>query len=78
MSLDCCTYDCCQGCDCPARAARLAPHTATPLITDASARNAIDKPLDDTGLLICQGLALVVFFVSLGVCLASLGVAMAR
>ena len=66
MSADCCTYDCRQGDDCPVRKAG---HTATALNTDnsdgSSAGHAEDELLDDTGLLLCQGLALVVFIVSI-------------
>lgn len=64
-SARCCTHDCHQGRDCPARPA---PPTATPLDTansdGTSAGHAIDEFLDDTGLLIMQGMALVGFVVS--------------
>ena len=53
--MSCCTYGCTQSADCPAR--------ACPLHTDnsdgSSAGHAEDELLDDTGLLILQGMALV-------------------
>ncbi len=65
MSSDCCTHDCNQGADCPVRMAR---QTATPLNTansdGSSADHTEDELLDDTGLLICQGIALTLFAVS--------------
>ena len=61
MSADCCTYDCRQGRDCPARAACLKRPTSTPAAADDNA----DEFFDDTGLLVCQGLALVAFAVSM-------------
>ena len=54
---------------CPVHMTRLAKPAATPLITDnsdaSSAHHGDDELLDDTGLLICQGIALVIFAVSL-------------
>jgi hypothetical protein len=71
MSADCCTHDCRQGRDCPARMARVTPQaddTATPLNTGNSDgsdphRDSTDELLDDTGLMLLQGIALLVFIV---------------
>ena len=69
--MNCCEFhklDCDQGDFCPLRSACLA-NRATPLNTDnsdgSSAGHAADELLDDTGLLICQGIALAMFSVSL-------------
>ncbi|MDH6185511.1 hypothetical protein [Polaromonas sp. CG_23.6] len=63
--MKCCTHDCRQGDDCPVRLARLAGLTATPRNTDNSDNSdAIDDFLDDTGLMLLQGIALLVFIVS--------------
>lgn len=71
MSADCCTHDCRQGRDCPARLAQAAIEkaSATPLNTDnsdgSSAGNAIDELLDDTGLMLLQGIAMLMALASL-------------
>lgn len=69
--MNCCEFhrlDCDQGNICPLRSACPAKQ-ATPLNTEnsdgTSAGHAEDELLDDTGLLLCQGLALVVFIVSI-------------
>lgn len=68
-SARCCTHDCRQGRDCPARADRVTHQTATPLNTDnsdgSSAGNSIDELLDDTGRMLLRGIALLVLIVSL-------------
>ena len=71
MTVSCCDFhhqvECGQGDFCPLRSACLAKR-AMPLITEnsdgSSAGNPVDELLDDTGLLICEGLALLAFIVS--------------
>lgn len=69
--MNCCTHDCNQGRGCQVRVNRLLQAEldalTTPLITgnsDASSAHDTDDLIDDTGLLMLQGIALLSFVVS--------------
>lgn len=76
--MSCCTHDCRQGRDCPARMAPAAiekaaapvnpGHNAASDLPPKFIDDSIDEFLDDTGLLLLQGIALLSFVVSALMC----------
>lgn len=64
--MKCCNHDCAQSDRCPIHLARMKQQPATPPLTAGSCEHCdrTDGLLDDTGLLILQGMVLLVVVVS--------------